>query len=190
MKDKIKLIIDKYLIIFPEEKERLSRLIEYISKSSNDEITDKNNSNGYITAGACVYCKNEDKFLVVFHKDLKLYLYPGGHSDSKDISPLETAKRELREETGLCNLNLLSTKYDDVVPFDIDTHLIPYNKRINMPEHYHFDFRYLFSIKKTSDVIIDKSEVSGYKWISSEELSKDKNYGDIIKKISKIIETK
>lgn len=186
MRNKIKLIIDKYLIIFPEEKGRLSRLIEYISNSSNDEITDKNNDKGHITAGACVYCKNEDKFLVVFHKDLKMYLYPGGHADSKDISPLETAKRELKEETGLCNLKLLA-KYDDIVPFDIDTHIIPYNKRVNMKKHYHFDFRYLFSIEKTSDVILDESEVSGYKWISSRELSKYKNYGNIINKISKIV---
>ena len=187
MKEKIELIINNYLEIFQNEKERLLLLKNYLKDSTNEELTDWNNVNGHLTAGAFVYCKREDKFLVLYHKDLKMYLYPGGHMDIQDENPLETAKRELKEETGFENLKLLSNG-DYLVPFDIDTHLIPYNARVNMPEHYHFDFRYLFLVENTNAVTFDNEEFSDYKWISSIELSNDKNYGNIVNKLKKMLE--
>ncbi len=45
------------------------------------KIVDWNNTNRHLTAGAFIYCKTEDKFLVLFHKDLQMYLYPDGHID-------------------------------------------------------------------------------------------------------------
>lgn len=187
MKEKLRLIIDKYLEKFPEERERLSRLLDYLSHSIDDDITDWNNTNGHLTAGAFVYCKSENQFLVLYHKDLKMYLYPGGHATKEDESLLKTAKRELKEETGLENLELVSI-FDKLVPFDIDTHLIPDNKKINMPKHYHFDFRYLFCVDKISNINFDKDEFKDYKWISLQELSKDKNYGSVVNKLNKVLE--
>ena len=73
---------------------------------------------------------------------------------------------------------------------DIDIHKIDYNKRLNLPEHYHFEFRYLFMIDRISDIKIDYDELSDYKWISIEELSNDVNYGKIAKKIMKLLDDK
>lgn len=50
------------------------------------------------------------------------------------------------EETGLKNLKQLMLSENELVPIDIDTHLIEFNKRLNLPSHYHFDFRYLFTV--------------------------------------------
>lgn len=47
------------------------------------------------------------------------------------------------EKTGLSNLEQLKLFENEQIPVDIDTHLIGYNKRLNLPAHYHFDFRYL-----------------------------------------------
>ena len=51
------------------------------------------------------------------------------------------------------NDNIISelTK-NKMVPIDIDTHRIGYNERLNLPEHLHFDFRYLFVIAHFLDV--------------------------------------
>lgn len=185
MKEKIQLIIDKYLTLFTNEQDRLKLLINYLNESTNNELVDWNNKNGHLTAGAFVYCKCEDKFLVLYHKDLKMYLYPGGHMDNQDANPLETAKRELKEETGLDNLWLMQL-CSSGIPFDIDTHLIPFNDRVSMPEHYHFDFRYLFLLENLSDILIDKDEFKDYKWISSRELEKDKSYGSIVNKLKNL----
>lgn len=108
-----------------------------------------------------------------------MYLCPGGHVDKEDETLYDASKRELKEETGLENLKVLLIN-NKIMPFDIDIHLIPFNKRINMPEHYHFDFRYLFFVNDITDIIIDEKESKGYKWVTSDQLVE--NYGNIVEK--------
>ena len=79
----------------------------------------------------------------MYHKDLKIFLYPGGHVNNNEKSPLQTTKREIIEETGINRLEQLKLSENEQIPIDIDTHLIEYNERLNLPAHYHFDFRYL-----------------------------------------------
>lgn len=180
-------LLEKYLLLFPEEQQRQITLINYLNSHKDDELTDWNNFNGHIVAGGFIYAKEEDKFLVLYHNDLKMFLYPGGHVDSSDVNILEAAKREILEETGLSNLEQLKLTEDALMPIDIDTHKIGYSERLNLPEHYHFDFRYLFMVDKISDLNTDTEELSSYKWISVEELSSDPNYGMIAGKIKKLL---
>ncbi len=180
-------ILDDYLLLYPEERERQSQLMTYLQSSDNTQIVDWNNFNGHIVAGGFIYAKEEHKFLVLFHKDLSIFLYPGGHMDNHDKNPLETAKREIKEETGLVDLKQLKQVENKLVPFDIDTHLIKYNERLNLPEHYHFDFRYLFIVDRIPKIKIEEAEISNYKWIDINELKNDLNYGKIANKILKIL---
>ncbi len=187
MKDILLTILNKYLSYFFDEKERQEKLLEYLNIHNDSEIIDWNNFDGHIVAGGFIYAKKENKFLVLYHNDLKLFLYPGGHVDNNDINPLDASKREIFEETGLSDLELLKLMDDELIPIDIDTHKISYNERLNLPEHYHFDFRYLFMVDEISDIKIDSEELSNYKWISLDELSEDKNYGVVTNKIKKIL---
>lgn len=116
-----------------------------------------------------------------------MYMYPGGHIDSNDKSLLEAALRELYEGTGLSNLKLYSVMEGNNIPLDIDTHIIPFNERVNMNEHYHFDFRYLFLVNEPCEVKIDKSECFSYKWISSNDLIEDEVFSVIVKKIKNLL---
>lgn len=184
MKDLILNILDEYLLLF-DEKERQTTFINYLN--SNEEVTDWNNFNGHVVSSGFVYARQENKFLVLYHNDFKTYIYPGGHVDDCDINPLETAKREIKEETGIDNLKLLKLSKDELIPIDIDTHKIEYNEKLNLPQHYHFDFRYLFMVDKITAVKIDIEESSDYKWISLEELSNDSNYKNVIDKIKQRI---
>lgn len=177
-------IVNCYLEKFPDEKDRLSIFENYLKKNNSKSRFDWNNTNGHITVGAFVYCKREDKFLVLYHRDLKMYLYPGGHVDSSDLSLVAAAKRELIEETGLSNFTIFN---DGDIPIDIDTHIIPFNERVNMPEHYHFDFRYLFFVNEVCDAVLDREECSNYKWVSSNDLLNDINYGNAVSKIKLIL---
>lgn len=129
--------------------------------------------------------KKEQKFLVLYHKDLKMFLYPGGHINENDKIPLQATKREIFEETSLKFLKQFILSENELIPIDIDTHLIQYNKRLNLPEHYHFDFRYLFIIEKIPQITVEKEELSSYKWIDRNELKKDPNFGKIGEKIKK-----
>ncbi len=186
MKEKVQLIVQQYLKQFPEEETKILPLKEYLKKFDDEKIIDWNNQEGHLTVGAFVYCKEKDKFLVLYHKDLEMYLYPGGHVDRLDENLFTASKRELKEETGLENLEPILID-NIVLPFDIDIHFIPFNKRVNMPGHYHFDFRYLFLVDDMRDIIMDEEECKNYQWISSNELKKDKNYGSIINKIDRIL---
>lgn len=180
-------IIKKYIEIYPNEVERLSILKDYIYKFSSEDIIDWNNFDGHIVASGFVYNKDTKKFLVLYHNDMKMYLYPGGHIDKLDINPYKAAIREVKEETGISNLKVLSVSENEIIPFDIDTHIIEYNHRLDLPSHYHFDLRYLFLVDNIDFVKIDEEELSDYKWVSMDELSCDKNYGNIVEKVKKII---
>ena len=179
-------IIEKYLKLFPDEENRLNKLREYLKRNNDEAICDWNNVDGHITAGGFVYSVSTGKFLVMYHKDLNMFLYPGGHLEKVDLTPLQRALIEAKEETGL-ELKNLKIFDDELIPIDIDTHEIPYNQRVGMPKHLHFDFRYVFVAKGESGVNIDQDEMQSYKWIDKAELSKDANYGNIVKKLDRYL---
>ena len=131
------------------------------------------------------YLKTIKEYL--YHKDLKMYLYPGGHIDKEDKNILEAAKRETREETGLTKFKevLIGNK---IIPIDIDTHRIPYNKRLNLKAHTHFDFRYLFILTEEEKIKQDTKEMGDYKWIDIKELEENNNYGKVVNKLKNILE--
>lgn len=183
-------VVNKYLDFYKDEKERLHIFLEYLDKSDSDEISDWNNFDGHIVAGGFIYSLEEKKFLVLYHKDLKIYLYPGGHVDKEDANPLITARRDVLEETGINNLRLLNITSDEIVPIDIDTHMISYNERLDLPEHYHFEFRYLFVVDKINDIKVDISELGDYRWMDMDELYDNPYYGRIASKLDNMLKGK
>jgi len=188
MNDSIKEVLEKYLMMFPEEKQRQKKLISYLQKNSYGEAIDWNNFNGHIVASGFVYARREAKFLMLYHKDLDMYLYPGGHVNADDENILEAAIREVKEETGLIDIKQFYTCNNKLVPIDIDTHEIGYNERLNLPKHNHFDFRYFFIVDRVKDIKIDTYEHSDYRWISARELAKNEDYARIVNKFERIFE--
>jgi len=187
MKDVVINIIEKYLEIFPEEKERQGKLIKYLKKYEDLEIVNCNNFEGHITASGFIYSLQDKKFLMIFHKKAQCYLNSGGHSDLEDESPLETAKREIMEETGITDLRTIRITDEEVIPIDIDTHIIPYDAKRNLPEHYHFDFSYFFVVDKIENVKIEEKEVDNYKLVNIEELYNNNHYGKMMFKIERML---
>ena len=188
MKNIVLNIIKKYLEIFPEEEKRQANFIKYLETHNDEEIIDWNNFEGHIVTGGFIYSLEERKFLVLYHKDLNMQVYPGGHVDSNDINPLTAAKREVKEETGLNDFKQFKIAEDNVIPIDIDTHVVGYNKRLNLPEHYHFDFRYLFVIDKIEDIQIDTNELENYKWVEISELYNNPNNAEVVKKLEMLFD--
>lgn len=186
MKDIIEDIVSKYLEIYPLENDRQKDLIDFIDNYESEDLIDWNNFDAHLVASGYIYAKKEQKFLTLYHNDLKLYLYPGGHIDDTDSSIIDAAKREIKEETGLSDLKLVKVHEDELVPFDIDEHYIGYNERLNLPSHRHFDFRYFFVIDHIEEVVLD-GEMSGYHWVDFDFLKSNDNYLDVIEKLENIL---
>lgn len=186
MKEKILKIVQEYLFYYKEEIKRQEPLLEFIKKTDDNNLTDWNNFEGHLVASAFIYSLKTKKFLVLYHKDLKMYLYPGGHIEKEDKSILDAAKRETKEETGLTEFKEVLIK-NKRIPIDIDSHIIPYNERLDLKAHRHFDFRYLFIIQEDKEVHQDKKELGDYKWIDIKELEKDKTYERVVKKLKDIL---
>lgn len=55
--------------LFPNEKERQEQLKNYLNNYNEEQIVDWNNFDGHIVAGGFVYAKQNQKFLVLYHKN-------------------------------------------------------------------------------------------------------------------------
>ncbi|ABL87733.1 NUDIX hydrolase [Pyrobaculum islandicum DSM 4184] len=87
----------------------------------------------------------DDRVLMVKHRRLGVYLYPGGHVEEGE-TPIETLVREFEEETGLVVEPIgyvHGIKDDNVVerplPFVILEEVVQYPEEV----HIHFDLIYL-----------------------------------------------
>lgn len=189
MKSNVKAIVATYLKYFKNEINSLNQLVTFVNESTKEDkdIFSSTNTVGHITASGFIYAKKERMILLLEHKKLGKLLQPGGHVEDVDNTIVETAIREIYEETGLNNLELVNISSNTDIPFDINTHFIPENSKKNMVAHYHHDFRYLFTIEKISDIKIDITESNSYKWIRVSDLQENDNFRRIIEKINHIL---
>ncbi len=142
------------------ERDSLERIVEFVA-SSHDPFA-RDNAFGHVTGSAIVARPDGSAFLLVHHRKLARWLQPGGHSDPQDASVLETALREVREETGADAL----VPGNDGRPLDVDVHAIPAHGAD--PAHFHFDLRYLVVFRGEAGPG-EPQEVSGCAWFSLEE---------------------
>lgn len=121
----------------------------------------RSNLAGHLTAAACVVDPARGRILLIHHRKLGKWLQPGGHADG-DADLLAVALKETREETGAAGLTALSEGV-----FDLDVHPIP--KRSEVPEHLHYDVRFLLGADSTAPLRANR-EVLGAAWVDLGEV--------------------
>lgn len=179
----IRELVDYYLKEFPDEQPRLAQLLDLLDKFDDSELKSRENSVGHITASSWIVNPRTRKVLLIFHKQHKLWLPPGGHFEDTDNTPLAVAIRKAREETGLTQLTYMPYHYNSAVPIDIDTHLIHTEGE---PEHYHHDFRFLFFTDASEDaVLLLEEEAQDYHWQDICELRRFDSFKAVADKIER-----
>lgn len=149
------------------EEENVEKVLDFLKNNTN--CFDRSNLKGHITAGGLVV-DMKGNVLLNHHKKSGMWFQFGGHSDGEENS-LNVAKREIKEEAGLENLQLISNKI-----FDVDVQKIDYSAKKNEPEHYHFDINFLF---KTDNMDFKLSnESTEIKWVTIKEAKKLINIDD------------
>lgn len=150
---------------YNEQEKKDQEIILHCLKIFKDVLT-RNNKIAHFTSSAFVVNKNRDKVLFVHHNIYNSWSWTGGHADGeKDL--LAVAIKELKEETGVDNINL-------VVPGIFSLDLLPVLGHIKRGEyvspHLHLSVAYLVEADENEKLVIKEDENSGVQWIPIEEL--------------------
>jgi len=182
----IKEILDQYLEIFKDEKNRFDILKGQLN--NNESIWIRSNFNWHVTASAFILSKDKKEFAIIHNINLDKWLAPWWHWEEWDNEMYNNAKREAIEETWINELDLLTWHIkNNFIPIDIDTHYIPENLKKNEKEHYHHDFRYIFILKhETNNIKMQLEEIKWLKWMPLKADIKNFSWNNVLAKIRDI----
>ena len=135
---------------------------------SDEHAFARSNMTGHVTSSAAVLNPAGTKILLIDHVVLKRWLVPGGHYEGGTL--LESAVREVEEETGVANAVQHPWLATHGIPLDIDSHDIPANPAKGEGAHVHHDFMYLLEASEDSELTVQMVEVHAARWAPVQEL--------------------
>ncbi|MCR5229762.1 MAG: NUDIX hydrolase [Solobacterium sp.] len=151
-----------------EEKDReeiLRRL------NSGEELYTRGNRSAHLTASGWVVSKDRKKILMCYHNLYDSWSWLGGHADGdKDL--LETALREVKEESGIRTVVPLSTEIFSVEILTVDGHV---KKGEYVSSHLHLNVTYLLEADETEELTAKADENKGVKWFEMDEAVRASN---------------
>ena len=150
--------LQSYSTKFKEEEKFVQQFLELLKSPGSFH---RDHLPGHITGSAWIVDDTKSHVLLVHHAKLNKWLQPGGHADG-DENVFRVASREAEEETGLTNLNLLTSTF-----FDLDIHAIP--ARSDFPEHLHYDVRFAFTASRKEKLLIS-DESHDIQWVPMERV--------------------
>lgn len=141
----------------PDDEAELEMLKETMAfVEANENCFDRELLEGHVTGSAWILNPERTHVLMMHHKKLDRWFQPGGHCDGEpDVQAV--AAKEAQEETGL----VVSPLSNAIL--DVDVHVIPERKAV--PEHKHYDIRFLFSAEMDREVLDDNEEANEVRWI-------------------------
>jgi 8-oxo-dGTP pyrophosphatase MutT (NUDIX family) len=136
------------------------------------------------TASAVVIDTSTAQVLLVFHKAMQRWVFPGGHVDKGEVLYHQAAWREVEEETGVeCSFPFLFTREVAMpspsltlpTPINVGLHPAPAkpDRGPGKPaeeEHEHIDFLYLATADSRAPITAQLAEVKEAKWFSIDDL--------------------
>ncbi len=161
--------IENYRPYNEQEEKDKQIMLKYMN--TFDDVLTRKNEFVHFTASGWVVNKEKTKVLMVYHNIYNSWAWPGGHADGEtDLQG--TAIRELKEETGVKNVNVLSDEMFSLEILCVNGHV---KKENYVSSHIHLNLTYLLEVDEKEVLQIKEDENSGVKWIPLEEVEKESN---------------
>lgn len=187
MKELCKLIMD-YVPENEQEENDKRIMLKYIKKFDN--VLTRQNEMVHFTTSALVVNHNKTKVLMIYHNIFNSWALIGGHADGNS-NLLEVVKKEILEETGVKEVNLLINGI-----FGISIQIVkPHKKKGKyVSAHLHYDIQFLFETSENDDLKIKHDENSDVRWLDIDtvldkvtEENMKPLYEKLINKVRKLI---
>lgn len=152
-------------------------------------MKNKDSAIKHFTASAIII--KDKKVLLVNHKKLGVWLYPGGHVE-KNETPDQAVIRETKEETGL-DIEIIGEIDDSLADLKADVSVLhgPYQilcELINSSEpHYHIDLIYICRIIGDDTLRLNVAEAEAIRFFSLKDLSSINLFPNFRKLLEKVL---
>lgn len=148
-----------------EEKDKKT-MLKYIK--SFDDVLTRNNEIAHFTASSWTTNKERTKILMLYHNIYKSWTWSGGHADGES-NLLGTAIRELKEETGVKNVNPIGDGIASLEVLCVDGHV---KRGKYVSTHIHLNLTYFLEVDEEEVLRMKPDENSGVKWVNIEDVEK------------------
>lgn len=156
--------IEKY-IPFNEQEMRDRQVMLRIMDSCDDYLL-RSNETAHFTASAWIVNRSRSKVLLVYHNIYNSWTWTGGHADGEE-NLLQTALREVREETGLNNIKSVSREIFSIEIIPVSGHI---KSGRYVSSHLHLNVTYLVQADENEITRIKEDENSDIGWFEPEKL--------------------
>lgn len=165
--------LDAYAKTRPDEPPSILLFRSFMTKHA--DAASRELDQGHLTASAWLVSVDGRRVLLTHHRKLDRWLQLGGHADG-DTDLARVALREAEEESGLAGLVV------ERAIFDLDRHRIP--ARGDMPEHWHYDVRYVVRATAGEDFVVS-AESRALAWRDITELVHDDEAEDSLRRMAR-----
>lgn len=177
-KHSVALLVHAYLEKYPRDL-NAQKVLHFMD--AYEQFWQRENQCGHLTASAWVVDTTQMKVLLTHHKKLDMWVQLGGHIEAEDKDIYAACVRELKEESGFTNLELVSKAI-----FDIDVHTIPISNA-GFPAHSHYDIRFLFQGDSSQTPIFDTKESHHVTWVDMNKISNYSNENSVKRMVNKTL---
>lgn len=180
MKQVERLINDYQPTCLQEEQDK-GQLLSYFTNF--DELLTRENTIAHFSSSGFIVNRERTKTLFIHHKIYNTWCWTGGHVDGNP-NFVEVALKEAQEETGLSEFDLLSTEIASLDILPVIGHL---KKGKWVSAHLHLSVAYVLVANEGDQLIQNKVETNGIKWLSFDEISEASGEAEMLPIYDKLV---
>lgn len=159
----VRKLIENYVPFNEQEENDKQQLLKWID--TNLDLWTRENEMAHWTSSAWVLDETHTKVLMAYHNIYNSWSWLGGHNDGEHDF-IKVAEKEIKEESGVQHLKLLSDELFSLEILTVDGHI---KKGEYVPSHLHLNLTYLFEADSYDPVFIKQDENSAVGWFEKEE---------------------